>query len=310
VPTNAAITVVLDEPVNPVSVTSTSLRINDGATQDVAGTRSVSAGGRTISFVPAAPLAVGQPHTVLSNRTIRDLAGNVLFGPSFSFTTSFTADTTGPQVLVTSPGDGFTDVPTNVRIEIGFDEPLQTLSIDQVTLSSDGAPVDVKRTLAFGNQTLTLIPLVPLALGTVHTSTIDGVLDIGGNAIEAPVSSTFTTGAGIDLVRPRVVTTTPFANATDVPIDAVISVTLDEPINPLTVTASRFNLRDDTTFQNVAGTRSVSADRRTVIFTPDQPLEVGRTYTIVLGLDAQAFGIDDLAGNRTDRFTSPFTTAP
>ena len=305
VPTNAAITVVLDEPVDPVTVSETSLVLRDNSTfQNVVGTRTLSADGRTISLVPDAPLAVGRSYRFFGNNGIQDLAGNILFGPDVSFTTSFTADTTGPQVLGTSPVDGFADVPTNVQIEVAFDEPVQASSIDQVTLGGGGAPIDAKRTLSNGNQALTLIPLLPLAPNTLHTLTVDGVLDVGNNPIAVPVVTSFTTGTGADLVRPGVVSTTPFSGATDVPTNAVFSVTVDEPLNPLTVTASSFRLRDNSTFQNVAGTRSVSADGRTVTFTPDLPLVGSRSYALTNS------SVKDLAGNTSSSFTVRFTTAP
>ena len=100
VPVNVVVSLEVDEPLDPGTVNSNSFILRDNATsQDVAGSRSVSADGRTISFVPDTALAVGRPHQVIFSTSILDLAGNPLTGSNFFFTTDFVADTVGPQVV-------------------------------------------------------------------------------------------------------------------------------------------------------------------------------------------------------------------
>ena len=48
-----------------------------------------------------------------------------------SFTTGFATDTGAPQLVGASPADGATAVPTNVRIVLEFDEPLNTIGVSQ-----------------------------------------------------------------------------------------------------------------------------------------------------------------------------------
>src|SRR6185295_9186089 len=110
-PTNAVIALRVNEPIDPSSVTPATFQVNDNAVgQPVAGAYTVSADGRTISFAAAAPLAVTHSHSVFfSFGGITDLAGNVLGSGgglgNFSFTTGAAADTSGPQVAASSPGD-------------------------------------------------------------------------------------------------------------------------------------------------------------------------------------------------------------
>src|SRR5207245_5162207 len=173
----------------------------------------IDAGWLIFRVVPNAPLVVGRGHSMYLS-ALRDLAGNISYF-SFSFTTGTTADTTAPQVTGVSPGDGFADVPINARVSILFDEPIQPLSIDQVTLTA-GGPVNVIRTLSNANRLLTLTPLVPLASNTSYSLNIAAVKDLAGNALASTLSTTFTTGDGPDLTNPSVTQVDPANGATGV----------------------------------------------------------------------------------------------
>jgi hypothetical protein len=48
----------------------------------------------------------------------------------------------------------------------------------------------------------------------------------------------FTTDTEIDTVLPRTVITTPFANATGVPVNSPVVLELDEPIDPISVNSN------------------------------------------------------------------------
>jgi hypothetical protein len=177
---------------------------------------------------------------------------------------------------------------------------------DLVMLSAGGAEIPVARVWSDGNRLLELIPALPLAANTQHTVTVSANLrDLAGNAIGSAVTSQFTTGAGVDLLRPQVVLTIPVQSETNVPLDTLLQFTLDERINPLTVTESSFWLRINTTFQNVPGTRVVSADGKTLTFVPDALLEANRSYTLFANS-----AIEDLANNPLINRTISFTTTP
>ena len=71
-----------------------------------------------------------------------------------------------------------------------------------------------------------------------------------------------------------------------------------------TLTQANFTIRDNITFQNVAGLIQADASGRTVSFVPTQPFPVGRFFQVFLGSE-----IKDAAGNHLGvRFFS-FTTA-
>ncbi len=308
VPINTPVILEVNEPIDPISVNSNNFRVYDNTLgQFVPGARNLSASGQLISFVPDAPFAVGRTFTVyvVYSDYLTDLSGNRITTNNYSFTTGFAEDTTAPQVVEIVPTGGLTAVPTNTHVMVRFDEPIRGLDDDLVTLSASGAEIPVARVWSDGNRLLELIPALPLAANTQHTVTISANLrDLAGNAIGSAVTSQFTTGAGVDIVRPSTVAFIPFNGATNVPLNAQLQVTVNERVNPLTVTESSFWLRINTTFQNVPGTRVVSADGKTLTFVPDAPLDRDRSYTLFANSNIKDMANNALSGTTSVSFTT------
>ena len=296
-PVNAVLEAEFNEPIDGSSLGS--VQVHDGVAF-VAGTSSVDPGGRIVRFVPTAALAVGRSHSVFLFG-LRDLAGNVV-NSSFSFTTGTTADTTPPHVSGVSPGDGALDVPINAKVTILFDEPIQPLSIDQITLTGTG-PIDVIRALSNANRLVTLTPRVPLAANTLHSLNVTGVRDLAGNALSPALTTSFTTRAEADLRAPTVTTVTPANGATGVATTTTIEVHFSEPIDRNSVSSSGFQVLNPS-FTPVAGSIVVAADALSATFTPSSPLAPSSVHR------PRAFNVLDLAGNSIVFFQSTFTTGP
>ncbi len=308
VPVNSPVIVELNERLDPITVEN--LFVRDNTTfSEVTGTVTLSSDGRVISFAPDAPFAVGRGHSVfLSGNSITDLAGNTL-SLSFSFTTAFDEDTTASTVTGISPADGLIGVPTNAQVTVRFDEPVQAVTVDQVTLSAGGNDVAVLRSLSDGNRVLTLTPLIPLDAATVHTVNVGtGIRDLAGNELVAAVNAQFTTGSGVDLIRPTFTAVDPLSGATGVPTNVVAQLQFSERVNPLTVTDTTFFIERTTGgVLKVAGTVAVAADGLSATYTPAAPLDAGTGYRL------RAFtGIRDLANNTYSGTSVPtsFTTDP
>jgi hypothetical protein len=258
VPLNAVVQIQVNEPVDPGTVNSSTFSVLDAATnQSVSGTYSVSADGLTITFVPAAALEVDHPFSVYSlNGGITDLAGNGLstaVSPvmgNFTFTTGTAASTSGPQVAGVSPASGATGTPINARVVVGFNEPVDATKLSGLTLTGPSGAVNTSPSISNGNQTIGLIPTLPLAAGTQYTVNIAGVQDFSGNVLSAPVTSSFTTGTSADLTLPTVASSSPSSSATGVSTTATVQVQFSKAIDPLTVLPTTFYIypsggRDD-----------------------------------------------------------------
>jgi len=308
VPVNTPIMLQVSEPVDPGTVNQNTLFIEDGTTgQEVAGSYSVSPDGRTINFLPGAPLAVSRTFiTFFANRGITDLSGNLLSCAGlcdYSFTTGTTVDTTGPSVVGVSPANGLTGVPINAQAVVQFSEPVDGLTISQVTLGSGGGTVNVISRLSNANQTLTLVPVVPLNTNTTYSISVTGVRDLSGNALTAASTTTFTTGAGADLTPPVATTVSPANGAGGVPTNSVIQLQFSKRVDPLTVTTADFIVFPQATGIPIPGTITVSADGLTANFTPASPLSPSTGYFI-----EATGGIVDLQGHALQFFFSSFGT--
>ncbi len=307
VPVNTPVALEADEPLDPITVTAATFVVRENtAFQQLAGSYQVSGNGKTLTFVPAAPLPAGRSHSVFfANFGIEDLAGNRLSGSNFSFTAALAPDLTPPRVLEVGPRDGWTDVPTNGRVTVRFDEPVQAASADAVVLSAGGMPVTVKRSLADGSRLLTLVPILPLARTTLHAVTVDGIRDLAGNPLALPLVTGFTTETGADLTKPSVALVEPLNGAAGVAVDAPVGLLFSERVSPGTVTPSTFRLLRNATFTPVAGAVAVAADGRTAVFTPAADLLPSTQYRVEAGSE-----ITDLTGQTLNFFVSTFTTAP
>ncbi len=274
----------------------------------VAGTRSLSADGRTITFLPNAPLAVEHFYEVIFAGELTDLAGNPVLCVgsgslcNLSFTTGFASNATAPTVVGISPADQSTGVPVNTQVLVQFSSPVNQTTLGQVTLSNAGVPVPVVPILVNGQTTLILSPIVPLTESTPYTVSVAGVQDLSGNTLLSPVTATFTTGSVADLVPPSVATISPANGVIGAPINAVVQVQFSERIDPLTVTGDTLQVIP-VTGNPISGTVAVSADGKSATFTPGSPLVSETTYAVIV-----SNGITDLAGQGLTFFSSSFTT--
>jgi hypothetical protein len=133
VPTNAEISVLFDERIDPLTVTTSTFRLRDqsGGFATVPSTVNTSADGLTLSHVPDESLLPNRAYRVEALTGIRDIAGNQANQLIYSFTTgaasatatsssteSSSIDTSGeavtdtvpPEVVMVTPGDTATDI--------------------------------------------------------------------------------------------------------------------------------------------------------------------------------------------------------
>jgi hypothetical protein len=305
VPTNTVISLLLNEPVDPSSVTRSSFQIYDNVVGQVNGTYAVSSDGRTVTFVPSAALGISRSHSVyFANQGMTDLAGNLVNGTgfsNFSFTTGASATTTAPQVLGISPADQLTDVSRNVQVVIDLDRAIDTLTASQISVSSSGGAVAAITTFANADRRIILTPIAPLAAATAYTVTVGAITDLSGNPLAAPVVSHFTTTTGVDLNGPQITTVSPLNGSTGVPTNALIQLGFSERINPLTMNGSTFQVYPQATGLLIPGSYTVATDGRSATFTPAAPFAPSTAFYVNVN------GIADLTGQSTSSFTS-FTT--
>ena len=204
---------------------------------------------------------------------------------------------TGQLTAKVSPANGLNGVPTNALVVIQFNEPVNPLTLGQVTLSSASGPVNTTSQLSNGN-TLTLTPAGPLTTNTTYTVAIAGVQSVSGDPMSSPVTTNFATGAGPDLTTPTVTAVSPGPGAAGVLTNSVIQLQFSKRVDPLTVTNATLLVSPP-----VAGNITVSADGLTATLTPSAPMAKSTLFTI-----QATNGISDLEGHGLAAFLSQFTT--
>ena len=323
IPLNANIVLTFSEPMNPLTITSNSVQVsfisNGNVIQQsvpVSGTLALFSDLRTVTFTPAQQLAPSSTYFVTMGTSITDLAGNMVFPlVGTSFVTGVQAAEATPLTVTVSPAEGDTGIAINAPVVLQFSRPVAPTTFSDATMAVTGSAGPIPGTFVFEqeNRVVRWKPanLIQLAPNTVHTVSVStGITDLAGVPMAALVSSSFTTGLGVDTTIPTLLSALPANNATGVARVATITVTMSEPINPASVVVrgSVFLTGTGETgasgFASMPGTVAVSPNRRDIIFTPEFPLLANQRYTFSVS------GVEDLAGNKaTNAASVGFVTA-
>jgi hypothetical protein len=224
-------------------------------------------------------------------------------------------DTTAPTVSFTSPSGGDSAVPNNRKIIAGFSEIMDpaTVNTSSFTLRETVSGTVVSGTVAPVGTSATFAPTASLKFSTNYTATIrggsfGGVKDLAGNRMASDFVFSFSTGAVADTIAPTVSVTSPTSTAVDVPVNRKVTVGFSEAMEPSTITAVSFTLKETVGGANVPGT--VTPVGTTAAFAPSAPLKFSTNYTATIK-GGNVGGVKDLAvpGNAMAvDFTFTFTT--
>jgi hypothetical protein len=121
------------------------------------------------------------------------------------------------------------------------------------------------------------------------------------------VDVVFTTSTGPDTTPPVVSTNTPTGGATGVALNASVTAVFNEAVDPATVTALTFELRNTSSGSLTSANVSYNAGTRTATLTPTTALAASTGFTATLR--GGGTGIKDVAGNAlAANFSWSFTT--
>lgn len=210
-------------------------------------------------------------------------------------------DTEVPTIISVVPAEDMNSVPRNTVITVTFSEPVDTATLNNSSFKLRRGAAVVNGRIACSETTVTFIPFSRLEGSTTYTATVTtGVKDISNNAIAEDFGWSFETEEAPDEVAPGVISVTPSANATQVPVSGRPSVSFNESMNISTINSSTFQVKQGTSV--IPGT--IDFSENTAIFIPSVPLESSKIYTVVL-----TNGVKDVAGNPLQsEYSWSFTT--
>ncbi|MCC5879627.1 MAG: DUF3494 domain-containing protein [Idiomarina sp.] len=218
-----------------------------------------------------------------------------------------------PTVTEVTPENNSTNVDiTNPAITAEFSEAVSALTASDFTVSCDDACTSPTGTVTMNDAgtvaTFNVTDQAPLEALTRYTATIHNATSrASGVRIDDPYYWEFTTGRVADTTRPRVSVTNPQTTnpgpTSGVPANTAISAVFSEAMLAETITDASFTLSCEIPCTMPAGEVSYVEGSNSAVFTPEQNLQQGITYTATITSD-----VTDLAGNRLAGNQGPVTS--
>jgi len=201
-----------------------------------------------------------------------------------------------PVVSSTIPANGDFGVPLNQIISVNFNEEMNPETINLSSIIITAGDVVIPGTVTYSGLTATFTPSTRLTTNTLYTGRVTtAVKDVAGNALQTDFVWTFTTG-----LNPLVVSTDPANLAVDVSPNKIITATFNMSMNPATLNASTFIIKQGTTV--IPGTITYAGTM--VTFTPTTPLDENKIYTGTITKGAENIVGTELASDYVWTFTT------
>jgi hypothetical protein len=277
---------------NPETINQSSFTLN--GTSQIAGLITYS--GKTATFKPSALLSPNTTYTATIKRTVKDLTGNALqVEKIWTFSTGLTVT---PMVASTDPANNENNVVLNKLVSVTFNMPMKASTITGTTYTLKQGNTAIAGIVSYSGTTAVFTPTVALAANTVYTATVSAaVTNLDNTRLPSEYVWKFTTGT---IVAPTVTSTDPNSNATGVALNKTITANFSMVMDPLTINATNFTLKQGTT----AITGVVTYSGTTASFKPTNALVEGKTYTATITTAAKNAAGVPLANNYVWNFTT------
>jgi hypothetical protein len=209
-----------------------------------------------------------------------------------------------PEVIATSPINGETSVALNKVITVTFNEQMNAGTINSSSFTIVNATTPISGVISYSGNTASFIPTGNLIANKTYIGKVTrAVKDIRGNAMQQDYIWTFSTGTTL---QPLVISTDPANNETGVVLNKIITATFNTPMNPTTINATTFTLKQGAA--SIAGVVSYSGT--TASFVPTLPLSANTVYTGTITIGAKNLLGVALSSNYVWTFTTGTFTAP
>ncbi|HVU45322.1 MAG TPA: Ig-like domain-containing protein [Terracidiphilus sp.] len=297
---------------DPATVNSATLKVMNGwnSNNAIAGTYTVN--GNSVTFTPLSPYPAGATIYVGECGGPTDVLGDMFLNGScygqqiVYFTVSTATQSPIPlQVISVSPPDGAMNVGRDQAVAVTFNNSILSGSANSYNsqLYAGQSLQDAgSYSLSADNRTLTF------NVGSLYNNTnytiafpAGGISDMAGNKLATTFTSTFSTIADPTTGNGGVSSTAPGTNASSVPANTLLTLYLNRPANPSSVTGS---LTVTVNGQVYAGTVQADASGYQIQYTPTVAFPNGATVQWFFS------GASDIYGNPLNGTSGYFYTAP
>ncbi len=307
-PVNTQVVAVMSAPVDPGTITNSSITVMNGGTP-VAGTVTLASDEKTLTFVPAANLSVSTLYSVTVGGFLDGNENSVANSvTSFSTGSSSTPQTAALTLVSISPVNGATGVANNASITLTFSAPVDPATINNANIlvrdESDGYYSISGTWIVSGTNPdhVVFTPSTPYpASSNIYVYSSGTVKDLAGN-VASYFNDYFVVANNVDTTPFQVVSISPASGATGVGRDATIVLTFNKSVSQSTLSSNNaLQLFAGDTNVGIGGV-TYSADGKTISFTPTTPA------ASVITINATPL-IMDLSGNALVNFTSSYNTS-
>ncbi len=215
-----------------------------------------------------------------------------------------------PTITSTAPAHATTNVPISRRITATFDREMNPSSFTTTSVRASTPTVELKGTVSYSSNTVTLLLSSPMPKNTVITTLVTAsVRDTAGTRLRDDYQWSFKTGSDSDATPPTVSSTDPANGETGVSTGQALTAVFSEPMTAATLNTTTFRLRSAA--GAVAGT--VALRNNVAVFEPSALLKAQTVYTATITKGARDLSDNTLAADKVWTFTTGLagnTTAP
>ena len=242
------LTFFISSPINPATLYGALHVAVNGAL--VTGTISTDATDQIVTFTPAAPLRGGSTVQVWMSNGVSDIFGNALYNFYTSFNVAADLTTTAPTVISEYPSCCNSTVAPTTVAEVRFSKSIDgnTVNSGNFSLYDYSVNTSVLATISQPEpNVLRLTPSSPLTLNHSYEIILgSGILDTDGLALAGSTGGYFTINIASDSLQPAVAAIVPWDGATNIGNNALVRITFNKNVDPLTISNQTITLASGT----------------------------------------------------------------
>jgi hypothetical protein len=192
---NASALVLFNETMDPASIDTSTLLLNDANGAGIATSVTPGAAANSWTLTPSIALSYATNYRITVSVGVRDLAGNPLAAPvTADFATLVVPDLIPPAVVAVSPPDGSNCAGFVTPVVVTFNEYIDVDTLQFTLTGPNGLPVAGYVSHQEGTYSWTFAAYDGLDHSAAYTAGIAaGLQDFSGNVSATPFSWTFST---------------------------------------------------------------------------------------------------------------------
>ena len=308
---NTQIVLTFSESINPSTITANTVALFNGDTALSYG-YSISRDNRTIVMNPGGTaFTPGATITVELSNAIRDLSGNALANTVSRFTLTTGHPNTQPSVVAMRPGNGAADVPASTAVTLFTSAAMNAATIaGALHVIDNGVAVSGTVQLFSNGQAIEFTPGNPFGAGDTIQVDVDSTALSADNVSLQSFSGQFIVSGPLNKTAASVQATNPLQGSTNVPLNAVIQIEYDQPLQASTINSTNVALYEYSTGTFLTPTLSLVGNGQVINIAPTSNLVAASKYAVYIdhggnvtntkGVAVQPYELDFTAGSAVD----------